>query len=448
MFAPGMAVTPTLRLVRQIGAGGMGAVWVADHLALRTQVVVKFMHANRLTDPEAMMRFTREATAAVSVKSPHVVQVLDHGVLPNGAPYIVMELLEGSDLAAHLARLGALPLATVSDIVTQCCKALSRAHEKGIVHRDIKPQNIFLSSDGDGLFVKVLDFGIAKSPLEKQAIHEATRTGAMMGTPYYMSPEQLIDAKNIDHRSDLWSMGVLAFECLTGFRPFEGETFGALAVKICHDPLPLPSQRNPALAPVDAWFLRACSRMVATRFSNAKELADALASIAAHKSAPIARTLPLANAPTVALSGQAAPPLPPPPPPPPQPTEPSPTVSQGLATTNIVIPTHSSRWGLIGLLAAALLLLIGGVVFVVAARDKPAPTIAASTIAASTIAPSTIAPSTSAPTVTLPPLQPLASTPVTTPHAVSGNKPPIVAPSGHNVPSASAKPASSRDAIE
>jgi eukaryotic-like serine/threonine-protein kinase len=276
MAYPGLDVTPSVRLVRPLGAGGMGAVWLADHLTLRTRVVVKFMAEELARDPASVARFSREASAAAAVKSPHVVQMLDHGVAPNGAPFIVMELLEGKDLGAHITRQGVLPPGEVAAIVTQACKALSRAHAAGIVHRDIKPDNLFLCQAEDGeIYVKILDFGIAKKGEATGLGH--TKTGALMGTPYYMSPEQALGFKGIDFRTDLWSLGVVAFEMLTGARPFDGDTIGALAVAISHGPLPVPTSANPRLAPaVDAWFARACSRDVARRFSSAKEMAEAL----------------------------------------------------------------------------------------------------------------------------------------------------------------------------
>jgi serine/threonine protein kinase len=272
-----MLVTPKLRLVRQLGAGGMGAVWLADHLTLKTQVVVKFVSDKLQWSSEAVARFSREAAAASQVKSPHVVQMLDHGVTDSGMPYIVMELLEGHDLAAHLTPSG-LPAREVVPIVTQLARALARAHERGIVHRDIKPSNVFLCEMGGGeLFVKLLDFGVAKH--EGATLPgEETRTGAVLGSPFYMSPEQLLGQKGVDFRSDLWSLGVLTFEALTGQRPFAGESFGALTMQVHTSELPRPSRKNPMLPPaVDDWFAKACARDPGARFSGAKEMAEALA---------------------------------------------------------------------------------------------------------------------------------------------------------------------------
>ena len=310
MPRPGDQITATIRLVRELGSGGMGSVWVADHGALQTQVVVKFMHVELAADRESVLRFSREAAAGANVKSPHVVQVLDHGIAPDGAPFIVMELLEGSDLAAHVEKNGPMPVGEVDHVISHACRALARAHERGIVHRDIKPQNIFLTNVGGGdPFVKVLDFGIAKASGTRTGMSSATKTGALMGTPYYMSPEQTVGARGVDHRTDLWALGVVAFECMTGQKPFEAETIGGLAVAICSGPMPVPSLVNSTLsADVDRWFARACARDPVRRFGSAKEMADALHMLVAGGS-PGER---FSNAPRTSLASTepAAPPLP------------------------------------------------------------------------------------------------------------------------------------------
>ena len=273
----GMMVTPNVRLTRPLNEGGMGAVWVAEHLALRTQVVVKFITGELSGNADALARFEREAAAASQVKSPHVVQTFDHGTTADGLPYIVMELLEGEELGDYLDRQGRMSPKDVVVLVTQLGKALDRAHAKGIVHRDIKPNNIFLTGGESGeFFVKLLDFGIAKG-VDMPKIDSATRTGAVMGSPFYMSPEQIVGAKEVGAKSDLWAVGVVAFECLTGTRPFEAETMGALAIQIHGGPTPKPTERYPSLPMgVDAWFAKACSREIEGRFSTAKEMADAL----------------------------------------------------------------------------------------------------------------------------------------------------------------------------
>lgn len=277
----GLMVTPGVRLVRPLSEGGMGSVWIADHLSLHTEVVVKFMSTDLLKSPEAVQRFAREAAAASQVKSPHVVQMFDHGVMDTGVPYIVMELLEGHDLGHYIDVHGKIPPVEIVGIVAQLSRALGKAHGAGIVHRDIKPNNIFLCDAGGGeLFVKLLDFGIAKSSeLSKNAalVGSTTRTGSFVGSPFYMSPEQVIGAKTIDYRTDLWSLGVVAYEALTGEKPFFAETVGGLALKIHRDPLPVPTRVNRDLPiGVDAWFARACAREPTERFASAKEMADAL----------------------------------------------------------------------------------------------------------------------------------------------------------------------------
>ncbi len=277
---PGLMITPNVRLTRPLNEGGMGSVWVAEHLALRTEVVVKFITGDLAKNPEAVARFEREAAAASQVKSPHVVQTFDHGLTADGMPYIVMELLEGEELGDYLDKHRRMPPKDVVSLVTQLGRALDKAHAKGIVHRDIKPNNIFLTGGegGEGeFFVKLLDFGIAKGA-DMPRIDSATRTGAVMGSPFYMSPEQIVGAKEIGPRSDLWAVGVVAFEALTGARPFEAETMGALAIQIHGGPLPKPTEKAPDLpASVDTWFEKACARDPADRFPSAKELADGLA---------------------------------------------------------------------------------------------------------------------------------------------------------------------------
>jgi serine/threonine-protein kinase len=274
---PGIHVTKAVRLVRPLGQGGMGKVWVAEHTGLATQVVVKFMATEGADAAEAAARFTREAAAAAAVKSPHVVQMFDHGLTDDGVPYIVMELLEGRDLGAFLDKHGKMAPVDVAAVVGQIAKALGKAHQVGVVHRDIKPENIFLC-DGEGgeLFVKVLDFGIAKSNHRATA---ATTTGQVIGTPFYMSPEQIL-GQAVDARSDIWSLGVVAFEALTGKRPFPGETIGAVTLAI-HTSSPKPCALEPDLPPaVDEWFAKACARAPDDRFATVRDAAAALLDVA------------------------------------------------------------------------------------------------------------------------------------------------------------------------
>lgn len=266
-------VGASLRLERLVGRGAMGTVWTAEHLGLRSTVAVKFMAQAMMDDPVSLMRFQQEAKAAAEIRSPHVVRVFDHGATEEGVPYIVMELLDGESLDRRMKRLGRLPLPEVATIVRQSARALAKAHERGIVHRDIKPGNIFVSSD-DELFVKVVDFGVAK--FSGQEAIEMTAQGNMVGTPAYMSPEQLFHGRALDHRGDLWSLAVVAYQATTGDRPFDGLTLGELCISIKRGEYVAPSRlRSDLPAAVDVWFARAFASDVEARFASARELAQA-----------------------------------------------------------------------------------------------------------------------------------------------------------------------------
>jgi len=281
------------RLVHQLGKGGMGSVWLAHHLTLHSPVAIKLIDPAIASNPEALSRFMREARAAAALRSPHVVQILDHGI-DGETPYIAMELLEGESLAARLRKVGRLSPADTTRVLTHTARAISRAHEVGVVHRDLKPDNIFLIENEEEELAKVLDFGIAKSTIVGFGVSVVpeTRTGALMGTLHYMSPEQTEGVKTVDFRTDIWAMGVIAFECLLGRRPFEGETVGTLVLEICSRPVPVPSQVGAVPAGFDGWFARACARDPAARFASARDAAAELRRIcqarAAEDAAPAA----------------------------------------------------------------------------------------------------------------------------------------------------------------
>ncbi|WP_437728885.1 serine/threonine-protein kinase [Sorangium sp. So ce861] len=271
--AAGNTVADRFRLVRPLRQGGMGSVWLAQHIGLDIPCAIKFMHAQGVSK-EVRLRFEREAKVAAQIRSPHVVQILDHGVW-QGTPYIAMEYLDGEDLDARIQRVGRLDPHDTMAITAQVARALTRAHAAGLVHRDLKPANIFLVRDDDREIAKVLDFGIAKDSTPR--VTSTTKTGSLLGTPAYMSPEQAQGTKSIDHRSDLWSLAVVVFECLTGKLPFNSEAFGDLLLKIMVKPLPVPSQLAPVPPGFDAWWARAASREPEARFQSAKEFCDALA---------------------------------------------------------------------------------------------------------------------------------------------------------------------------
>lgn len=268
------------RVTDLLGRGGMGSVWAGVHTTLGTKVAIKFIDIEHASSREARHRFENEARAAASLRSKHVVEVYDHGITDDGRPFIVMEFLEGEPLDRRLDRVGRMHPKDAARIVGQVCRALAKAHAVGIVHRDLKPENVFLVwDDEDGADVaKVVDFGIAKFTDSVTGPSSATRTGSVLGTPYYMSPEQARGLRTVDFRSDLWSVGVIVFRCVTGHLPFEGEAVGDVLVKLCTAPLPVPSQIVPDLPPgIDAWMARALSREPEGRFQNAAELASSLA---------------------------------------------------------------------------------------------------------------------------------------------------------------------------
>ncbi len=266
-------ITPSIRLLKRLGKGGMGTVWLAEHETLQAQVVVKFLADRLSNDPTSRARFSREASSAARVRSPHVVQTLDHGVTDDGTPFIVLELLEGHDLAVEL-RNRIMDPHEVAHIVEHVCVALSRAHEEQIVHRDIKPSNIFLcSSAGNAPFVKLLDFGVAKGLDDGTSV---TTEGQAVGTLAYMSPEQITGGE-VTVLSDLWAVGVVAFGAMTGQLPFKRETQSETIAAILGAPIPKPSDVAPELpATIDEWFARACNRTSQTRFQTPREMSDAL----------------------------------------------------------------------------------------------------------------------------------------------------------------------------
>jgi serine/threonine-protein kinase len=270
-----MMITDNVRLVHEIAEGGMGSIWAADHLGLETQVAVKFVSPDSAPMyPLLATRFEREARMSAAVRSVHVVQSFDHGITPAGMPYLVMELLEGETLEDRLDRGGPLSLREVAHIVAQVAKVLQHAHDASIVHRDIKPANVFLMDQDYEVFVKVLDFGIAKRVGTGSGEREATQTGIAVGTPGFISPAQAINAKRVDYRADLWSLAALAYNALTGRLPYghvEGEPWW---MRLNDTQFPAPSSlRGDLPATLDAWFARALHPKPRERFGSASEMA-------------------------------------------------------------------------------------------------------------------------------------------------------------------------------
>jgi eukaryotic-like serine/threonine-protein kinase len=281
---PGDVLAGKYRVERLLGVGGMGIVVCAHHLQLDERVALKFLRPEALENAEAVGRFVREARAAVKIKSEHVARIIDVGTMETGAPYIVMEYLEGSDLHARLAQQGPLSIEETAEFVLQACEAIAEAHALGIVHRDLKPANLFCVRRADGLLaVKVLDFGISKlTGLSASSRDMAmTRTQSMMGSPYYMSPEQMQSSKGVDARADIWALGVILFELVTGRVPFTGEAIPELVLNIVNTPAPpLRAFRPDAPAELEAVVHRCLEKARERRYGNIAELAQALSTFA------------------------------------------------------------------------------------------------------------------------------------------------------------------------
>jgi serine/threonine-protein kinase len=283
-LAEGAVIAGRYRLEKRLAMGGMGSLWTAQHTQLDTLLAIKFMDPNHAGSATGRQRFEREAKMAASLKSAHVVQVHDYGV-EDDRPYIVMELLQGEDLSKRLKRERRLSLQVTSGILTQIARGLRRAHDAGLIHRDLKPPNIFMARSDDDEVVKILDFGIAKDTTEAR-LGEGTKTGELMGSPHFMSPEQIRGSRDIDHRSDLWSLGVILFRAITGALPFQGDAIGAVIAHILADPIPAPSSVHPGLSPaVDAYFARAFAREREGRFQSAREMAEAFSALAVEAAA-------------------------------------------------------------------------------------------------------------------------------------------------------------------
>jgi eukaryotic-like serine/threonine-protein kinase len=267
------------RVEKVLGFGGMGVVVSAFRTDLEQRVAVKFLGSAAAERPDAAERFRREARAAAKIRSEHVARVLDVGTLDTGLPYMVMEFLEGNDIADELRRLGRLPMIEAVDFVMQAIEALAEAHASGVVHRDLKPGNLFLAHRADGSRrVKVLDFGISKA-LTGSSVEELslTKTAALIGSPLYMAPEQMRSAKDVDTRADIWSLGAMLYEMLTGEPPYTGESIPQLCAALLHDdPIPLRQHRPEVPEGLEQAVLRCLMKDRNHRFPTVFELGRAL----------------------------------------------------------------------------------------------------------------------------------------------------------------------------
>jgi serine/threonine-protein kinase len=275
---PGDLLAGKYRVQAILGQGAMGVVVAALHEHLNQKVALKFLLPDALKSEDAVARFTREARAMVKIQSEHIARVIDVGALEDGAPYTVMEFLQGRDLCAVLEESGPLDTELAVDYVLQACEAIAEAHAAGIIHRDLKPANLFLTTRTDGSsLVKVLDFGIAKSLDDLSMNGAQTNAGTLLGSPYYMSPEQMRSSHNVDRRSDIWALGVILFELLTGRPVFISDTMPGLCGAILSDtPTPLRELRSSAPEGLEAAILRCLERDLNDRFQNVAQFARAI----------------------------------------------------------------------------------------------------------------------------------------------------------------------------
>lgn len=279
MLQPGTILLEKYRVERVLGKGGMGIVVAARHVHLGELFAIKMILPEAVEQPEALQRFLREARACAKLKGEHVARVHDIGTLPDGMPYMLMEHLDGEDLGDLLTHRGPLPLEEAALYVYQACEAIAEAHANGIVHRDLKPSNLFLTHRPNGSpCIKVLDFGISKElDPNNKAGKNLTKTGSFLGSPMYMPPEQMVDIKNTDARGDVWALGVLLYELVTGEPPFLAEAVTSVITKVLlHHPEP-PSRVRPGIPPeVDAIVMRCLEKQPEKRYSSAQELKEAL----------------------------------------------------------------------------------------------------------------------------------------------------------------------------
>jgi eukaryotic-like serine/threonine-protein kinase len=448
VIAVGAVLAGKFRVDRVIGQGGMGVVVGATHLHLQQPVALKFLLPDLVHSPQIVERFVREARASAQLRGEHVCRVSDVGAFDNGAPYIVMELLEGSDLASLLESNGPLPVPLAADYVLQACVGVAEAHAVGIVHRDLKPANLFLTRRPDGMpLIKVLDFGIAKARSDRN--FSLTQTSAVLGSPGYMSPEQLRSTRDVDVRSDIWSLGVILYELVSGRPPFTGESITELALHIAMDPTPPLIGRMPH--GFDQLVHRCLEKEPAQRYPDLANLAHALAAyggagswemanavsrllnVAPPASASFGGHAPYASAPTVRapILPAASHPSGNPHGQPPGRTTPT---TMGAAASSMVMPPQprGARWGVVA--GVALAAVAGVVVTALAMRGGDSPRGPSTSEAAARPAPQAV-PDAGASAETVPAADPPpAQTPVDAAPPLIPPSPPTTPPSPPMVP--------------
>ncbi len=375
---PGDVIDGRYVVERLLGQGGMGAVFVAHEEQLARRVAIKVLLGEGVTGAEAVLRFEREARAAAALESEHVTRIFSVGRLASGLPFMAMELLDGEDLAHALARRGPLPPLEVASVVAQACDALSEAHARGIVHRDLKPANLFLARRANGtVTLKVLDFGISKANEPASTNNALTATSALMGTPMYMSPEQLREVKNVDGHADVWALGVTMFELLTGVLPFNASGLAELCVKVLTEPPPLLMAFRRDVPPPLAHAIDRCLQKESGRRPGAAELGAALRDLlrvhdagseprlsGASAFAPLPMSGPQqhhpASAPMPVFAATPNPPVTPAAlPSQPYPPHPPGTVDPVARQATLTVPTHGSRAGTLAIAGVVGLVLVG-----------------------------------------------------------------------------------------
>ena len=431
----GAVIASKYRIERLIGRGGMGVVMLARHLRLDEDVALKFLSPQAMKKPDVVARFEREARALVRLKNEHVTRVLDVEITDDGAPFIVMEFLEGQTLAGLVRGGAALPLDLAVEYMLQTCEAVAEAHALGIVHRDLKPGNLFLTTGADGSpVVKVLDFGVSKlGALDKDSGAEIeTLPDAVVGSPPYMSPEQLRSSKDVDARTDIWSLGVVLFEITTGRMPFAADNLHEHYTKLMLEAPPLPTEvRTDLPAALDAITAKCLAREPRERYANVGELAADLAKLAAHDESRVraeraARTLAVSRA-----QRTSRPSLPP---------APSGGSAISIASTRLTAPRRTKRASRAIWIAGAAVAITGATFVAVRARPPAAEATSATTPAN---AQSATANATASATTTPPLATSNAIASVTAPVVVATvSAAPRVAPvvHVHVAPRASAKP--------
>ena len=411
VFDVGELLAGKYRVDRVLGKGGMGMVVAATHVHLGQQVALKLLLDRMASDETLVERFVREARASAQLRGEHVCRVSDVDTLDDGSPYMVMELLAGRDLASLVAETGPLPIAVAVDYALQASIGIAEAHARGIIHRDLKPANLFLTTRPDGTsLIKVLDFGIAKAT--KQFDHTLTQDAAMIGSPGYMSPEQLRSARDVDVRTDIWALGVILFELIGGRLPFAADSFAEMVIRVTMEP---PAPLGVVVPPQLEAVIQSClDKDPAKRFQNVAQLARALASFggphANELATAVARVLANADRPPEITAPSVA----------------SATTTLSAAAGVTEVGRAKPRWAVLA--GAAVLVLVGVLVALVATTGT-----GVAESPGSVIAPAVAAPP--------PPQAPPAAVPIAAPVAAPVVAPAVAADAAIATPSGSAAPA-------